>query len=181
MPVFLSLALLIAATLPNPIKAGELGAFQELQNLQTLGAQSRQSGLPIVLMFGAEWCEFCQVLTAAVFSPMAMSGDYEGKVAYLRHVGVDEPERIRGFEGEWLKKSQWAYQLDADLTPTTLFLDGHGREVAQRIVGISTLEMYAGLIHDRLNQAYKAMGNPLRIPVTPEKYQQQLRRQRITH
>lgn len=151
--------------------------FAELHDLQALSAQAKQQQLPIVLMFGAESCEFCQVLKEQVFSPMALSGMYEGRALLMRHVGIDEPGTIPGFDGTPLNKAKWAYELGADLTPTVLFLDGNGREIAPRIVGISTLELYAGVIHRNLNSAYEALGNPLRIPATPELYEKQLKAQ----
>ena len=150
------------------------GDFKELANLESLGKTSHQTGLPILLMFGAAWCEYCQELIDQVFEPIARGGNYDGKVVLLRHVGVDEQKPIPGFDGKLLKKSEWAYQLNADLTPTVLFLDGTGKEVAPRIVGITNTHLYAGLIHERLNVAYQNMNNPFRIPITPDLYEQQL-------
>ncbi|MDG6774590.1 thioredoxin family protein [Thiomicrorhabdus sp. ZW0627] len=155
------------------------GAFKELENLQQLAEESNRTGLPILLMFGAEWCEFCEQLVEEVFNPMAMRGNYDGKVVLMRHVGVDEQALIPGLDGEPIKKSRWAYQLDADLTPTVIFIDSRGREVAPRIVGISNIHMYAGVIHRNLNIAYEKMGNPLRIPSMPELYEKQLRQKSL--
>jgi thiol-disulfide isomerase/thioredoxin len=157
--------------------AGSHGTFQELQDCQTLGQESRAKKLPIVLMFGAQWCEFCQTLSEQVFAPMALSGMYDGKAMLLRHVGIDEPGFIPGFDGKPLNKAKWAYTLGADLTPTTLFLDGEGHEIAPRIVGISNIELYTGLIHRNLNIAYEKLGNPMRLPATPELYEKQLKAQ----
>ena len=143
-------------------------SFKELTNLQKLAEQSQQRRLPIMLMFGAEWCEFCELLQESVFDPMMLGGLYEKKVILMRHVGVDEAEPIPSWDGTLINKAKWAYELDADLTPTVLFFDANGHEVAPRIIGISEITLYAGLIHQRLNIAYKNMGLTKRIPVTPE-------------
>lgn len=158
----------------QPAYATSNGHFKELQNLQQLAQTSKQTGLPILLMFGAEWCEFCTELIEQVLEPMAMGQNYDGKVLLMRHVGVDQHDKIPGFDGELIEKSKWAYQLNADLTPTVLFLDSSGKEVAPRIVGITNTHLYAGIIHRNLNIAYKNMNNPYRIPVTPELYELQL-------
>ena len=152
------------------------GDFKEATNLYALAETSKQTGLPILLMFGAEWCEYCQELNEQVFEPIAMGKNYEGKVVLMRHVGVDEQDLIPGFDGKLIKKSEWAYQLNADLTPSVLFFDGFGNEVAPRIIGISNTHLYAGLIHSHLNIAYKNMNNPYRIPVTPDLYEKQLQK-----
>lgn len=167
----------LALGLPQSSQAGSNEHFKELNDLQALAERSQQSRLPIMLMFGAEWCEYCQELTEQVFAPMAMSGIYDDRVVHMRHVGVDEHAPIPGVDGELIKKEEWAYRLNADLTPTVLFLNGNGQEVAPRIVGVSNTHLYAGLIHQKLNIAYRNMGNPFRLPATPEQYLLQLQAQ----
>ncbi len=142
--------------------------FKEAVNLQTLGTLSQQKQLPILLMFGAESCDYCKLLIQDVLEPMALGGIYEGNVVIMRHVGIDEQALIPDWNGNLIKKSQWAYQLNADLTPTVLFVDATGKEVAPRIIGISEITLYAGLIHQRLNTAYQTMGLNKQIPATPE-------------
>jgi len=154
--------------------ANSKGDFKELTNLQELAKTSKQTGLPMMLMFGATYCEFCEELIEQVLEPMVRNGHYDGKVMLMRHVGVDEQDLIPDVNGTLIKKSEWAYHLNADLTPTVLFLDGTGKEVAPRIVGVTNTHLYAGLIHDKLNTAYKNMNNPYRIPMTPDLYEQQL-------
>ena len=39
-------------------QANHHGPFKELSNLQTLSMESKQKQLPIMLMFGAKWCEW---------------------------------------------------------------------------------------------------------------------------
>jgi len=165
---FSLMILLLCSGFVSNLNASSNSGFKELQNLQTLGSKANELQLPIMLMFGAEWCEYCELLTEFVFAPMMLGGLYEEKVVLMRHVGVDEDQPIPDWQGDEIKKAEWAYHLDADLTPTVLFLDGNGREVAPRIVGISEITQYAGVIHQNLNIAYKNMGLAKQIPVTPE-------------
>ena len=153
------------------------GSLIELENLQTLSEKSQQSSLPIMLIFGAEWCEYCQVLNEFVFDPMMLSKMYEGKVVIMRHVGVDEEASIPDWQGNLINKSNWAYQINADLTPTVLFFDANGKEVAPRIIGISELNLVTSLIHQNLNIAYKNMGLSKRIPFTAEQLEMQQQNQ----
>jgi len=165
---FLILSLLNGRELAAQSKLPQHAHFKEVFNLQKLGQLSQQQKLPIMLMFGAQWCEYCHLLIEDVLEPMALSGLYENKVVLMRHVGVDENKLIPSWNGELIKKSKLAYQLNADLTPTVLFVDGFGKEVAPRIVGISEITLYAGLIHQNLNIAYQNMGLNKQIPATPE-------------
>jgi thioredoxin-related protein len=163
-----TISLLLSMGCNISAQAAEQAQFKELQNLQDLAMQSKQQQLPILIMFGAEWCEFCQLLNERIFTPMALNGLYEGKVVLMRHAGVDEAQSIPDWNGQLINKSNWAYELDADLTPTVLFFDGEGKEVAPRIIGISEITLYAGIIHQNLNIAYRNMGLDRQIPITPE-------------
>ncbi|CAN8139396.1 thioredoxin family protein [Thiomicrorhabdus sp. 6S2-11] len=165
--------LLLQTACDNSVLAGNKHSLAELQNLQTLGAEAKTKQLPILLIFSAEWCEYCEVLKEHVLHPMSINGMYEGKVVFLRNVGIDEPEPIPDWHGNPIKKSKWAYQINADLTPTVVFFDGNGKEVADRIIGISEVGLFASLVHVRINQAYANMGLTKRIPATPELLEQQ--------
>lgn len=140
----------------------------EVTNLHELAEKAQRKNLPIVLAFGAEWCEFCEVLREKVLNPMALGGRYEGQYAYIRYVSIDEDDPIPDWEGQPILKRTLAEKMNADLTPTVLFLNRYGQEIAPRIVGIATLELYAALIHKSLNLSYRTLGNPLRIPAMPD-------------
>lgn len=151
-----------------PHNAAQGGALQELQNLETLGQQAREKNLPIMFAVGAEWCEFCHQLRDEVLSPMALGGDYDGKYMYMRYFSIDDDNPIPGIDGKPMSKAKWAYQKSADLTPTVIFIDGNGNEVAEKIIGIANIELYTTLIHKRLNEAYEKMDNPIRITAMPD-------------
>lgn len=161
--------LLLSLGLVNSALAEQHKKLPELQNMQTLGEQAKRNQLPILMIFSAEWCEYCDVLKEHVLNPMVINDMYQGKVVYLRNVGIDQPEPILDWNGKLIKKSKWAYQINADLTPTVAFFDGNGKEVAERIVGISEITLFASLVHSRINDAYRNMGLDKHIPATPEK------------
>lgn len=140
----------------------------ELNDLQALGQEAQKNQLPIMLLFSAKWCDYCLVLKDQVLEPMLLSGMYEGQWMYMRQVNLDDGTPLKTIDGRTLSKGKWAFQMKADLTPTILFLDGNGKQVAEPIIGISEVTLYTGLIHSRLNQAYQTMGLKRQIPATPE-------------
>jgi len=141
--------------------------LKELTDLEQLAKQARQQNLPILLSVGAQWCAFCHQLRDEVLAPMALGGDYEGRFMFMRYLSIDDHQPIKGISGKPVIKYQLAESYGADLTPTVIFIDGNGKEVGDKIIGISNIELFSALIHNRLNQAYKNMGNPLRIEVMP--------------
>ncbi|QCU89214.1 thioredoxin family protein [Thiomicrorhabdus sediminis] len=164
---WMSSILLCLALVATSTHAGWKTALTELDDIGKIAQKSAELKLPIMLVFSAEWCEFCEVLDEKVFTPMVKNRLYDEKVVLLRHVGVDLQDPITLWDGRTMKKSQWAYEIDADLTPTVLFVDAYGKEIAPRIVGIQTLDLYATVIHQNINTAYRNMGLDKQIPSTP--------------
>jgi len=158
-------------------QAGTIHHLKELGDMQALGQKSKETDLPIMLLFGAEWCEYCELLVELVFDPMVLGGLYDGKVVHMRHVGVDQDEPVKDWNGNLINKAKFAYNLDADLTPTVLFLDGSGNEIAPRIIGIQEVTMFTNVIHRSLNIAYQTMGSTMRIPVNVDLLEKQSRNQ----
>jgi len=141
---------------------------KELYNLYELAKKAEAKNLPIVLTFVAEWCEFCHILGSEVLDPMALSGVYDENYMFMRYVSIDDPKPIKGFDNKLMIKDKFADKYNADLTPTMIFIDSTGKQVADPIVGIAAIELYSMLIHKALNQAYKNMNKPLKIPSTVE-------------
>lgn len=141
---------------------------KELSNLYELAKKADKKNLPIMLTFVAEWCEFCHILGSEVLDPMALGKLYEGKYMYMRYVSIDDHEPIPGIDNKPINKDKWSDKYDAELTPTTIFIDSKGNQVGPAIVGIASIELYTMLIHKSLNIAYKKMNNPMSIPPFPE-------------
>lgn len=141
---------------------------KELYNLYELAKKSEQKNIPMMLTFVAEWCEFCHILGSEVLDPMVLGGMYDGKHMYMRYVSIDDHQPIPGIDSKPINKGKWSGIYGADLTPTMIFIDSKGNQVAPAIVGIANIELYTMLIHQALNIAYKKMGNPTVLPPFPE-------------
>ncbi|MEJ2346654.1 MAG: thioredoxin fold domain-containing protein [Gammaproteobacteria bacterium] len=101
--------------------------------------------LPIMLVFTASDCSYCELLEREILRPMLISGDYDDKVI-IRKIVIDEQPSIRDFHGRRVAADQLARRYDVRVTPTILFLDARGRELSERIVGINTVEMFGGRV-----------------------------------
>lgn len=111
-----------------------------------------QRGLPILLVFSADHCPYCELLEREILKPMLRSGDYADKVL-IRKVMLDGAGTLRDFQGRSVDAGNFATQQDVFVTPTMLFVDPQGRELAPRLVGINTVEMFAGLVDAAIDQA----------------------------
>jgi thioredoxin-related protein len=134
--LLLALWALAAAASPRVTVTSDLHADAKL-------AAARQ--LPIMLVFTASDCSYCDVLEHEILRPMLISGDYDDKVI-IRKIVIDEQPSIRDFRGRSIAADKLAQRYGVYVTPTMLFLDSHGRELSERIVGINTVEMFGGRV-----------------------------------
>lgn len=137
------------------------------------GAQAQAEQKPIVLFVSADHCTYCHTLKAEILHPMLIAGDYKDAIL-LRNVDLDRGGMIVGFAGERLKPSQFLARHfpRAQFTPSLLFVDGQGREIAPRLVGYNNFEFYSYELEERINQALSALGSPrrfdtFRAPIAP--------------
>lgn len=142
--------------------------LQEMDDFHWIAQQARADNIPIMIMFTAAHCEFCHILTDSVLDPMILGGLYDGYAMYMRKVSTDRHRYIKFNENETIGKRQFARMYNADITPSVIFVNANGIPVAEPLIGVMDSQLYAGLIHQRLNQAYERMGNPMRLPVSPE-------------
>ena len=132
-----------------------------VQNLQKLLQQARREGKIILLEMSATDCGYCRLLEAEIIKPMLRSGDYDDKVL-IRRLHIDEYGSLTDFNGRPSSPSEIARKMNIFVTPTLLFLDGNGKEVSKRIVGINTIEMFGGYVDSALEEGLQTIGKHLR-------------------
>jgi thioredoxin-related protein len=115
------------------------------KDLSADGTLAARKGIPIMLVFSAYHCTYCEILEREIVKPMIKSGEYENKVI-IRKVRLDEGESLRDFDGELISAESLANRMGAYVTPTTAFVDSHGHPLAKRLIGINTVEFFGGRV-----------------------------------
>lgn len=131
---------------PSPVQV------PQTTDLAADGRLAAERQLPILLVFSAHHCGYCELLEEEILKPMLLSGDYEDKVL-IRKVILDGVGTLHNFDGQAVEAGSFATYRDVYVTPTILFVDARGRELAPRLVGINTVEMFAGLVDAAIEQA----------------------------
>jgi len=144
-------ALLCALALMQPVVASAV-EVRELSNLQHDAARAEREQIPILVALFASWCEWCERVEQEFLRPMLISGDYRHTVI-IRKLETDGHQPFIGIDGQPEQPEQFARHYHAGLTPTLIFIDHHGNEIAARMVGLTTPEMYAGYIDQAIEQA----------------------------
>ncbi len=111
---------------------------QTVEDLRVLKQQAENKKLPILLMFTAEDCEYCDALRNNYLLPMIKSGDYKSTIL-IRQVYIEDYAYLRNAKGELISGDVLALKYDVDITPTILFLNSKGHELAPRLIGIGNI------------------------------------------
>ena len=157
----LILSLLVFIGFANGEPGTPIIQVQETEDLHDVARLSNQNGLPILLVFSATHCTYCEMLEDEILKPMLISGDYGDKVI-IRKINIDLTEDLRDFNGKHIEASDFVNRYNVFVTPTMLFLDSSGEELANRMIGINTVEMYGGFVDDAIDQSIKMIRNNTR-------------------
>ena len=127
---------------------------QETVNLYQDGQLAAQRKVPLLIIFSQIDCAFCERLKEEVINPMLISGDYTDKVL-IREFMIDHDEEITGFNGKSVEAISVFYDYDLYVTPSVLLLDSQGNELAERQIGINTVDYYSYYLDAAIDKARK--------------------------
>ena len=122
------------------------------KSLVTDAELSHERELPIVVFVTQQGCQFCAALRRHVLYPMIRAGELTDK-AIMREVSLDTGFTLQDFSGDEIAGKNFAKRYGAIVTPTLLFLDDDGTEVAEKMVGISNIEFYGFYLLKSLESA----------------------------
>lgn len=113
-------------------------------------AAALRRGSPLVVMVSLEGCAYCRIVREQYLSPLLQQG--------LTAVQVDwrSTQPLQDFAGPGTHDAavrRWRIRM----APTLLFLGPGGREVAPRLVGVSSMDFYGAYLDARLAEARKAL------------------------
>lgn len=145
-------ALIILWVLSAAALAASEHGVPAVSDLSAVGEEARESGVPILVMFSQRGCPYCRVVEEDFLGPMLSSGRYDDKVV-IRRVMTDGFRRLTDFDGEPVEPDAFAGRYGAGLTPTVVFLDSHGRELADRVVGLTTPDFYGGKLDSGIEES----------------------------
>jgi thioredoxin-related protein len=128
-----------------------LDRFQT-DDLAADGRRARDRGVPILLLFSADYCTYCARLMEEFLEPMDRSGEYDDNIL-IREVKIDSYRNVVDFAGRRVSPEDLAYRYHLSVTPTLLLVDANGRELVQRIVGLGTEDLFGLYLDDAIARA----------------------------
>lgn len=138
-----------AAAAPDPREA------LLTRDLAEVGARAAARDIPIVLLMSASYCGYCDRVREEFLVPMVISDAYHDR-ALLAELPIDGG-LVTDFDGTRRLAEAVAERYGVSLVPVLLFLDGDGREVARRMVGLGTVDFYGAYLEAAIDQARAAI------------------------
>jgi thioredoxin-related protein len=126
--------------------------LREPMDLQAVGQEAKQRQLPILIMFSRQGCPYCDVVREEFLKPMLRSGDYTDRVIMLE-IHSDGHAQLRDFDGTIIKAEALAHRYRASFAPTVVFLNYQGKELVERLIGITTRDFYGGFLDEAIDRS----------------------------
>lgn len=149
------LAGLLLLTFPFAIPADER-SVTEASDFQTIQKDMQDRKLPLLLEFRADYCGYCRQLEATYLSHMVKSGDYDNKIL-IRSFTLGKSDSITDFNGDKTDADSFAAKYHALVTPTLVFLDSNGQQVAEALQGYNSPDFYGAYLENAIATAQKAV------------------------
>lgn len=114
--------------------------LREAKDFFTDAKYARAQQIPILVMFSAPDCSYCELVKRKVIEPMSELAEYKNKVI-LRHILYSSSEEIIDFSGEHSTHERFSFKYATDFYPTLILLDDYGAVLGKKI-GVTLIDEY---------------------------------------
>lgn len=150
------LSTILMLLLPLSVLAHENTSLKEVDDFKSLREQMQTQTLPLLLVFRADYCGYCRQLEQEHLIPMEKSGEYATRIL-IRRFSVDKAETVTDFQGQTLSAEAFTARYQASLTPTVVFLNAEGQQVAEPLLGYNSPDYYGAYLEKAITQAQQAV------------------------
>lgn len=142
-----SLACVFALILPLYAYAGSLALADNLAAVLPGTAEVRR---PIMLFFTQPGCIYCERARRQYIRPLASDAQWNARTLSIE---VSRLQKLRGFDGAETTGAEIARRYGVRVYPTVVFVDSHGKPLAEPITGFTVPDFYGAYLEERLQQA----------------------------
>ena len=147
-------AVLLLAGLPwGPVHAGKIPVAV---NLQQDANASRAGRVPILLVYTAEYCHYCDEVKASVFNLISTDPAYQDRML-LREVRIDTDLDLVSFSGAVTSHRSFSKTRGIRIVPTLEFLDDAGTPISPPLVGASIPDYYGAYVDNGIEQSLRTL------------------------
>jgi len=135
--------------------AGAAAGADELvfaSDLTREAAISQTRRIPVLIMFTAPNCAYCERVKQEFLLPMQRNPEYANKVIF-RQVDLHSQRKLVDFSGNETTYARFCRQHKIKLTPTIKLFDAAGNSLTEPLVGLSTPDFYGAYLDAALDEA----------------------------
>lgn len=151
------LAVFLGTLLPIWSSTATASDIESAFNLQSTYGRSDDQRV-LLLLVSQPGCHYCEQIREEILQPMLASGLYD-KTTLIREIEIYAGKTLRDFNGQDIAATHFAKRYDAWATPTLLFLNRNGDEIAEKMVGINTPEFYGYYVDKSLEKAQASLAH----------------------
>lgn len=144
-----------AEVLPAKVSPAKI-AIATATDLRQDALVARQISAPIILYFSDPDCGYCRKLEKEIFLPMLRSGDYQDRVL-LRKIPWLSRGLLKDFDGSEIELRAIAGRYNVQVTPTMIFVDEDGAEIAKRILGYNGPDFFWFYLDRAIDESRSAL------------------------
>ena len=130
--------------------ASNAGGMIYASNLIQDGKLAGEGNRVLMIEFSSEFCGYCRLLENEFLKPMMRNSEYGEKVV-IRSISLSDNDTLIDFDGSRVSASEFAAKYGVIVTPTLIFLDEHGQEVSDKLIGIWSVDYYGVYIDQRID------------------------------
>lgn len=152
--LFAFITLTLNACLCSKSEASDVPSARDFQALKSLMETKKA---PLLLAVTADYCHFCEQLKDEYLQPMLKNKEDRERIV-IRTFDLDGESGIVDFDGKTISVEDFSRRYNASLTPTVLFLNSSGEEVAEKMLGFNTPELYGAYLEKSIDIARQNAG-----------------------
>lgn len=136
------------------VAVGASAAERELPVAASLADALREAlakKQPLVVMASLVGCPYCKIVRENYLLGELAAGQP------VVQIDMRSQRVLAGFDGRATTHTAWLQAGQVDAAPTVLFFGPGGREVAERLRGLSSPDFYGAYLQQRLDQARAAL------------------------
>ncbi len=136
--------------------AGEAITLPLADDWAAEATQARQSGIPIMVVFSADHCFYCERMKAEVLTPQLQQGLFKNRVR-VREFNIDAGGKITDFDGEPIRGRIFVTRYNVFATPTVVLVDYRGKLLTSPLIGFDNSEDYANHLDRKISNALDSL------------------------
>lgn len=119
-------------------------------DLAAEGRLAAAKGVPLVLLYSRDDCNWCEKLRREYLAPLARD---PSAPALVRELHMDRATPLLDFAGRRTTSADFSRQMQARFAPTVMFLGPDGASLADPIVGFRLADFYGAYLERAIDES----------------------------